>query len=85
MTLILADRAVAAQWGMGQKGIEMANLNDHWNAQGLGEHHLWQGSLLPPGRAADLALRFKKAEACCRSPAGASSLATVLLMISQSV
>ncbi|PHH39341.1 hypothetical protein [Pseudomonas putida] len=39
--LILADRGVAAQWGMGQKGIEMANLNDRTNAQGLGKHHLW--------------------------------------------
>jgi len=41
MTLILADHAVVAQWGMGQKGIEMANLNDRTNAQGLGKHHLW--------------------------------------------
>ena len=41
MALILADRGVAAQWGMGQKGIEMANLNDRTNAQGLGKHHLW--------------------------------------------
>ncbi|RON91722.1 hypothetical protein BK668_08960 [Pseudomonas fluorescens] len=65
MALILADRGVAAQWGMGQKGIEMANLNDRTNAQGLRKHHLWRGSLLPPGRAADLALQFRKAGACC--------------------
>ncbi|CAI8890900.1 transposase [Pseudomonas serboccidentalis] len=65
MALILAESEGAAQWVMGQKGIEMANLNDRTNAAGLGKNHLWRGSLLPLGRAADLALRYRKAGACC--------------------
>ncbi|CAI8980906.1 hypothetical protein EMIT0P260_90181 [Pseudomonas sp. IT-P260] len=84
MTLILADRGVAAQWGMGQKGIEMANLNDHWNAQGLRKHHLWRGSLLPLDCAAGPAFLNRRARSAAR-PGGSKLLATVLLMIGQSV
>lgn len=33
MVLILADSVAGAQWGMGQKGIDMANLNDRRDAE----------------------------------------------------
>ncbi|MEG0118144.1 MAG: hypothetical protein RR748_08590 [Pseudomonas sp.] len=33
VALILADRVDGSQWAMGQKGIDMANLNDHRYAQ----------------------------------------------------
>jgi hypothetical protein len=46
--LILADRGVAAQWVMGQKGIEMANLNDRWNAEAGRESHVVRG-FIPDG------------------------------------
>jgi hypothetical protein len=33
VALILAERVDGSQWAMGQKGIDMANLHDHRNAQ----------------------------------------------------
>jgi hypothetical protein len=33
MVLILADSVAGAQWGMGQKGIDVANLIDHRDAE----------------------------------------------------
>jgi len=33
MVLILADSVDGSQWGMGQKGIDVANLNDRRNAE----------------------------------------------------
>ncbi|WP_150602780.1 hypothetical protein [Pseudomonas fluorescens] len=34
VVLILADRVDGSQWATGQKGIDMANLNDHRDAEG---------------------------------------------------
>jgi hypothetical protein len=33
MVLILADSVAGAQWGMGQKGIDVANLIDRRDAE----------------------------------------------------
>lgn len=33
MVLILADSVAGAQWGMGQKGIDVANLIDRQDTQ----------------------------------------------------
>ena len=32
MVLILADSVAGSQWVIGQKGIEVANMNDRWDA-----------------------------------------------------
>ncbi|PTT28664.1 hypothetical protein DBR18_15525 [Pseudomonas sp. HMWF021] len=57
MVSILADSVVAAQWGMGQKGIEMANLNDHRNAEAEKRSSVVRGFIPDGSRSGPLFLK----------------------------